>query len=53
MNTETLTDADRAAIAISELLIGLDKRTKNYRRAKEAQGLIYEIRRSEAEEKKD
>lgn len=42
-----LTDADRAAIYVSELVMGLDKRTKNYRRALEAQKLIQEIRRSQ------
>lgn len=51
IETMTLTDADKAAIYVSQLLMGLDKRTKNYRRALEAQTLINEIRRTEEEAK--
>ena len=47
----TLTDAERASIYVSELVAGLDKRTKNYRRAREAQALILEIERSKKEGK--
>lgn len=45
-----LSDADMAAIYVSQLVMGLDKRTKNYRRALEAQSLIMEIRRTEMAE---
>lgn len=44
----TMTPADKAAIYTIELVMGLDKRTKNYHKAVEALALINEIRRSEA-----
>ena len=50
MNGKKLTDAEKASIYVSELVAGLDKRTKNYRRAREAHALILEILRSERDE---
>lgn len=47
--TTPLTDTDKAAIYVTELVTTLDKRTKNYRKAVEAQRLIFEILRSERE----
>ena len=48
-NRFRLPPADRAAVYVSELVTTLDKRTKNYRKAVEAQRLIFEILRSERE----